>query len=118
MFHKVILVGNLGRDPEMRYTPSGQAVTIRPIRPALPSGASNRLAADAGVKAAVLHDTDGVLCKQLGAASTTDVSAASTGRSRRPARPAAAALALSRARRSTMRWAPSASAMTGSCAHG
>lgn len=27
MFHKVILVGNLGRDPEMRYTPSGTAVT-------------------------------------------------------------------------------------------
>jgi single-strand DNA-binding protein len=27
MFHKVILVGNLGRDPEMRYTPSGQSVT-------------------------------------------------------------------------------------------
>jgi single-strand DNA-binding protein len=27
MFQKVILVGNLGRDPEMRYTPSGQAVT-------------------------------------------------------------------------------------------
>lgn len=27
MFHKVTLVGNLGRDPEMRYTPSGQAVT-------------------------------------------------------------------------------------------
>ncbi len=27
MYHKVILVGNLGRDPEMRYTPSGQAVT-------------------------------------------------------------------------------------------
>jgi single-strand DNA-binding protein len=27
MFHKVILVGNLGRDPEMRYTPSGQPVT-------------------------------------------------------------------------------------------
>jgi single-strand DNA-binding protein len=26
-FHTVILVGNLGRDPEMRYTPSGQAVT-------------------------------------------------------------------------------------------
>lgn len=26
MFHKVILVGNLGRDPEMRYTPGGQAV--------------------------------------------------------------------------------------------
>lgn len=27
MFHKIILVGNLGRDPEMRYTQSGQAVT-------------------------------------------------------------------------------------------
>jgi single-strand DNA-binding protein len=27
MYHKVFLVGNLGRDPEMRYTPSGQAVT-------------------------------------------------------------------------------------------
>ena len=27
MYHKVILVGNLGRDPEMRYSPSGQAVT-------------------------------------------------------------------------------------------
>ena len=27
MFHKIILVGNLGRDPEMRYTPSGQPVT-------------------------------------------------------------------------------------------
>ena len=27
MFHKLILVGNIGRDPEMRYTPSGQAVT-------------------------------------------------------------------------------------------
>ena len=26
MFHKVTLVGNLGRDPELRYTPSGQAV--------------------------------------------------------------------------------------------
>lgn len=26
MFHKIILVGNLGRDPEMRYTPGGQAV--------------------------------------------------------------------------------------------
>lgn len=24
---KIILTGNLGRDPEMRYTPSGQAVT-------------------------------------------------------------------------------------------
>jgi single-strand DNA-binding protein len=27
MYHKVILVGNLGRDPEMRYTPSGATVT-------------------------------------------------------------------------------------------
>lgn len=26
-YHKVIVVGNLGRDPEMRYTPGGQAVT-------------------------------------------------------------------------------------------
>jgi single-strand DNA-binding protein len=26
-FHTVIFVGNLGRDPEMRYTPGGQAVT-------------------------------------------------------------------------------------------
>jgi len=27
MYHTIILVGRLGRDPEMRYTPSGQAVT-------------------------------------------------------------------------------------------
>jgi single-strand DNA-binding protein len=27
MFHTIIVVGNLGRDPEMRFTPSGQAVT-------------------------------------------------------------------------------------------
>ena len=27
MYHTVIMVGNLTRDPEMRYTPSGQAVT-------------------------------------------------------------------------------------------
>ena len=25
--HKLIVIGNLGRDPEMTYTPSGQAVT-------------------------------------------------------------------------------------------
>ena len=24
--HKIIVIGNLGRDPEMRYTPDGQAV--------------------------------------------------------------------------------------------
>ena len=27
MYHTIIIVGNLGQDPEMRYTPSGQAVT-------------------------------------------------------------------------------------------
>lgn len=27
MWHKLIIVGNIGKDPEMRYTPSGQAVT-------------------------------------------------------------------------------------------
>ena len=27
MYQNIIIVGNLGRDPEMRYTPSGQAVT-------------------------------------------------------------------------------------------
>jgi len=27
MFHTIILIGNLGRDPEMRYTPTGQPVT-------------------------------------------------------------------------------------------
>jgi single-strand DNA-binding protein len=27
MFHTIIVVGNVGRDPEMRYTPTGQAVT-------------------------------------------------------------------------------------------
>jgi len=27
MFQTIILAGNLGKDPEMRYTPSGQAVT-------------------------------------------------------------------------------------------
>ncbi|MDE2779025.1 MAG: single-stranded DNA-binding protein [Chloroflexota bacterium] len=25
--HKIVIIGNLGRDPEMRYTPSGQGVT-------------------------------------------------------------------------------------------
>lgn len=27
MHHLLIIIGNVGRDPEMRYTPSGQAVT-------------------------------------------------------------------------------------------
>lgn len=27
MYHTIIIVGNLGRDPEMRFTPGGQAVT-------------------------------------------------------------------------------------------
>lgn len=27
MWHTIIIAGNVGRDPEMRYTPSGQAVT-------------------------------------------------------------------------------------------
>ena len=27
MWHTIIVVGNLGRDPEMRYTPAGQGVT-------------------------------------------------------------------------------------------
>jgi single-strand DNA-binding protein len=41
MFHKVILVGNLGKDPEMRYTPGGQPVTSFSV-------ASNRKYTDAG----------------------------------------------------------------------
>jgi single-strand DNA-binding protein len=27
MYQKIVLIGNLGRDPEMRYTPTGQPVT-------------------------------------------------------------------------------------------
>lgn len=27
MYHTIIIAGNLGKDPEMRYTPGGQAVT-------------------------------------------------------------------------------------------
>ena len=27
MFHQCIIIGNLGRDPELRYTPNGSAVT-------------------------------------------------------------------------------------------
>lgn len=31
MYQKVTIVGNLGRDPEMRFTPSGQPVTSFPV---------------------------------------------------------------------------------------
>ena len=31
MYQKITLVGNLGRDPEMRYTPAGQAVCNMPV---------------------------------------------------------------------------------------
>ncbi len=31
MFHEIIIVGNLGRDPELRYTPTGQAVTTMSV---------------------------------------------------------------------------------------
>jgi len=31
MYHTLIIVGNVGREPEMRYTPSGQAVTTFPV---------------------------------------------------------------------------------------
>jgi single-strand DNA-binding protein len=27
MFHTILIVGNVGKEPEMRYTPTGQAVT-------------------------------------------------------------------------------------------
>ena len=27
MWHQIIIVGNVGKDPDMRYTPSGEAVT-------------------------------------------------------------------------------------------
>jgi single-strand DNA-binding protein len=27
MWHQIIVIGNVGKDPEMKYTPSGQAVT-------------------------------------------------------------------------------------------
>ena len=31
MYQKVIIIGNLGADPEMRYTPSGKPVTSFPV---------------------------------------------------------------------------------------
>ena len=39
MFQTIILAGNLGKDPEMRYTPGGQAVTTLSV-------ASNRTYTD------------------------------------------------------------------------
>lgn len=42
-FHQVIVVGNLGKPPEMRYTPSGTAVTNFSV-------ATNRTYADAAGK--------------------------------------------------------------------
>jgi single-strand DNA-binding protein len=39
-YHTIIIVGNLGRDPEMRYTPNGSAVTSLNV-------ASNRVYNDA-----------------------------------------------------------------------
>lgn len=38
-YHKLIIIGNLGRDPEMRYSPSGDPVTSMNI-------ASNRIYTD------------------------------------------------------------------------
>ena len=38
-YHTIIIVGNLGRDPEMRYTPNGSAVTTMNV-------ASNRVYTD------------------------------------------------------------------------
>jgi single-stranded DNA-binding protein len=29
MYQKLIITGNLGQDPEMRYMPDGQAVVVR-----------------------------------------------------------------------------------------
>jgi single-strand DNA-binding protein len=31
MFHTIIVVGNLGKEPELRYTPSGQPVVSFPV---------------------------------------------------------------------------------------
>ena len=31
MYQKVVIIGNLGRDPEMKYTPKGTAVTHFPL---------------------------------------------------------------------------------------
>ena len=54
--NKVILVGNLGQDPEVKYMPSGGAVTTQPQSNALPvTGGDGGLAlTQAGVAAGVL----------------------------------------------------------------
>lgn len=33
MYHTITVVGSLGRDPEMRYTPSGKPVTTLNVAP-------------------------------------------------------------------------------------
>ena len=33
MYQKIIIVGNLGQDPEMRYTPDGTPVTSFSVKP-------------------------------------------------------------------------------------
>ena len=45
MFNKITVIGNVGRDPEMRYTPSGAALTEFSI-------ATNRRYTTAGRRAA------------------------------------------------------------------
>lgn len=58
---------------EKEYAAKGVAfVLIDAVKSDKPDDMT-KLAAAAGVRAAILHDADGVLCKQLGAASTTDV---------------------------------------------
>ena len=32
MYQKIIIVGRLGKDPEQRFTPTGQAVTSFPVQ--------------------------------------------------------------------------------------
>jgi len=41
-FNKIILVGNLGRDPELRYTPQGTPLQLQPRDQRAPEGPHNR----------------------------------------------------------------------------
>ena len=41
MYQKIVLVGNLGRDPEMRYTPDGTPVTSFSIASPTGEGITN-----------------------------------------------------------------------------